>query len=253
MSDNKTENKGKFNREEFGKRLREVRRKSKVTSDRLGFACGVNPVFIRQIEAGARVPSIPVFVKICDNLQVSPAYLLKDEVQIPVTDEGWKEIAKEIEQLSSSSRSMVKEVLQSLIENLAEQEKTWNEEKFGVMDHEEFGRRLKSVRQEMQYTSQEVAANCGVSSVFIRQVELGERLPSLSVFIHLCRALQISPAYLLGNEIKIEVTECKWEELARIQCDMTSASQQIVKDVLLSLIHNLPKEELSEEKERATV
>lgn len=35
MKDEKNENKGKFNREEFGKRLREVRKKSKVTSDRL--------------------------------------------------------------------------------------------------------------------------------------------------------------------------------------------------------------------------
>ena len=110
------------------------------------------------------------------------------------------------------------------------------------MDHIEFGRRLK-VRQEMQYTSQEVAENCGVSSVFIRQVELGERLPSLSVFIYLCETLQISPAYLLGNEIKLEVTECHWDELVRIQCDMTTRSQQVVKDVLTSLIYNLPKEE----------
>ncbi len=245
MKDEKNENKGKFNREEFGKRLREVRKKSKVTSDRLGFACGVNPVFIRQIEAGARMPSIPVFVKICDNLQVSPAYLLENEIQNPVTNKGWGELEEKLQQLSETSRSMVREVLHSLIENLAEQEKKWekNEERYGIVDHIEFGRRLKKVRQEMQYTSQEVAENCGVSSVFIRQVELGERLPSLSVFIYLCETLQISPAYLLGNEIKLEVTECHWDELVRIQCDMTTRSQQVVKDVLTSLIYNLPKEE----------
>lgn len=253
MKGEKKENNEKLNREEFGKQLREVRKKLKITSDKLGIACGVNPVFIRQIESGARVPSIPVFVKICDNLQVSPANLLGKEVQIPVTDKGWEEMAKQLSQLSSSSRTMVKEVLGSLIGNLAEEERKWdkNEEKYGEMDHEEFGRRLKKVRQEMQYTSQEVADQCGVSSVFIRQVELGERLPSLSVFASLCKALQISPAYLLGNEIKVEVvecywdeaTKCRWDELIRIQCDMTSKSQQIVKDVLVSLVHNLPKAE----------
>ena len=113
MKDEKNENKGKFNREEFGKRLREVRKKSKVTSDRLGFACGVNPVFIRQIEAGARMPSIPVFVKICDNLQVSPAYLLENEIQNPVTNKGWGELEEKLQQLSETSRSMVREVLHS--------------------------------------------------------------------------------------------------------------------------------------------
>lgn len=191
------------------------------------------------------MPSIPVFVKICDNLQVSPAYLLENEIQNPVTNKGWGELEEELRQLSETSRSMVREVLHSLIENLAEQEKKWekNEERYGIVDHIEFGRRLKKVRQEMQYTSQEVAENCGVSSVFIRQVELGERLPSLSVFIYLCETLQISPAYLLGNEIKLEVTECHWDELVRIQCDMTTRSQQVVKDVLTSLIYNLPKEE----------
>lgn len=191
------------------------------------------------------MPSIPVFVKICDNLQVSPAYLLENEIQNPVTNKGWGELEEKLQQLSETSRSMVREVLHSLIENLAEQEKKWekNEERYGIVDHIEFGRRLKKVRQEMQYTSQEVAENCGVSSVFIRQVELGERLPSLSVFIYLCETLQISPAYLLGNEIKLEVTECHWDELVRIQCDMTTRSQQVVKDVLTSLIYNLPKEE----------
>ena len=49
----------------------------------------------------------------------------------------------------------------------------------------------------------------------------------------------MSPAYLLGNEIKIEVTGYGWEELIRIQCDMTPKAQQIVRDVLDSLIHNL--------------
>ncbi len=244
MNDEKKENKEEFNQKEFGRQLREVRKELKVTSDRLGVACGVNPVFIRQIEAGARVPSVPVFVKICDSLQISPAYLLRSEVQIPVTDQGWEEMAEGLSQLSSVSQEMVKEVLYSLIENLGERDEKedMSEKKYGEMDHEEFGRRLKKVRQEMQYTSQEVASNCGVSSVFIRQVELGERLPSLPVFVYLCRALQISPSYLLGNEVKVEVVECNWEELVHIQCDMTSKSQQIVKDVLMSLIRNLPKE-----------
>lgn len=241
MNHGKRENNEEFNREEFGKRLREIRKKLKITSDQLGTACEVNPVFIRQIETGARVPSISVFVKICDSLQISPTDLLGKEVQTLVTDNEWEEIAAKMQQLSHSSQMIVKEVLDSLIGNLAEQERNWdkNGETYGEIDHAEFGRRLKKVRQEMQYTSQEVANHCGVSSVFIRQVELGERLPSLSVFICLCRALEISPAYLLGNEIKIEVSECHWDELVRIQCDMTSKSQQIVYDVLKNLIWNL--------------
>ncbi len=86
------------------------------------------------------MPSVPVFVKICDSLQISPAYLLGNEVQVPVTDLGWEEMAEEISQLSDTSGDMVKEVLHSLIENLAEKESrsTREEERYGVIDHVEF-------------------------------------------------------------------------------------------------------------------
>lgn len=107
------------------------------------------------------------------------------------------------------------------------------------IDREEFGRRLRMARQESKITSEQLANACGVNAVFIRQIESGTRLPSLAVFVKICDNLQISPAFLLGNEVKIEVTECGWEELAKIQCDMTPDSQKIVKEVLESLIKNL--------------
>lgn len=234
-----------FNREEFGRRLRMMRKKSKISSDELGDACDVNPVFIRQMEKGTKLPSIPVFVKICDSLQVSPAYFLGNEIQIQVTEHGWEELIGLLKQMRPTSRRIVDEVLDSLIQNLAEKDRKWDddEEKYGSINHEEFGRRLKKARQEMRLTSEQVAGKCGVSPAFIRQAESGVRLPSLSVFINICKTLQISPAYLLGNELKIEITECGWDELVRIQCDMTTKSQQIVRDVLTLLIQNLVKEE----------
>jgi len=239
------------NCEEFGKRLKAARRESKTTSDQLGNACGVNPVFIRQIESGTRLPSIPKLVKICDNLQISPAYLLKNEVTIKITECGWDNLLKMLKKLSADSQHIVKEVLRSLIQNLAEPEGqkagTNGEENFGIINKEEFGRRLKKVRQEVKLSSEELALNCNVNPVFIRQIETGARLPSLSVFVKICNSLQISPAYLLGNEIKIEITECGWEELVRIQCDMTPRAQQIIKDVLRSLILNLMESDKKKE------
>lgn len=234
---------GSVNCEEFGRRLKKARRESKITSDQLGNACSVNPVFIRQIESGTRLPSIPKLVKICDNLQISPAYLLENEIKVTITECGWDSLMKMQKKLSPDSQHIVKEVLHSLLQNLAETERQKNEangeENYGIIDKEEFGRRLKKVRQEVKLSSEELALNCGVNPVFIRQIETGARLPSLSVFVKICNSLQISPAYLLGNEIKIEITECGWEELVRIQCDMTPNAQQIVKDVLHSLIENL--------------
>lgn len=236
---------GNISCKEFGKRLKFIRRESKTTSDQLGNACGVNPVFIRQIESGTRLPSIPKLVKICDNLQVSPAYLLGSEITIKMMESEWESLIKMQDNLSKDSQHIVKEVLRSLLQNLAEPEpvrkrpdKT-EDDSYSMIDREEFGRRLKKVRQETKLSSEELATACQVNPVFIRQIETGARLPSFSVFIRICNSADISPAYLLGNEIKIEITDCGWEELARIQCDMTPRAQQIVKDVLQSLMKNL--------------
>lgn len=234
-----------FNCKEFGRRLREVRKKSKTTSDVLGYDfCEVNPSFIRQIEAGTKLPSMPIFVKLCSNLQVSPTYLLADELQDSVTDKEWCELADLLPQLSPAFRRIVDEVLSSLIENLADEkiQGDTSEEQYDVIKREEFGRRLRKVRQEMELTPQQVASSCGVSTVFINQVEMGNRLPSLTVFANICKTLQISPAYLLGNELKIEATECGWNELARIQCDMTAKSQKLAMDVMSILIRTLAKQ-----------
>lgn len=234
-----------FNCKEFGRRLREVRKKSKTTSDELGYDfCEVNPSFIRQIEAGTRLPSMPVFVKLCSNLQISPTYLLADELQTLVTDKEWYELAKLLPQLSPKFRRIVDEVLASLIENLADEKipADTNEEQCDVIEREEFGRRLRKVRQEMQLTPQQVASSCGVSTVFINQVEMGNRLPSLTVFVNICKTLQVSPDYLLGNELKIEVAECGWNELIRVQCDMTAKSQKVALDVMSILIRTLIKQ-----------
>ena len=228
---------------EFGKCLKRARRESNTTSDKLGNACGVNPVFIRQIESGTRLPSLPKLVKICDNLQISPVYLLENEIVTKTMEKNWAILVKMQDTLSEDVCFIVKDVLHSMIQNLAEPIKKKNEKSgddaYGVIDKEEFGRRLKKVRQEVRFSSEQLAVACNVNPVFIRQIETGARLPSLSVFVKICNSLSVSPAYLLGNKIKIEVTGYGWEELIRIQCDMTPKAQQIVRDVLDSLIHNL--------------
>lgn len=228
---------------EFGKCLKKVRRESNTTSDKLGNACGVNPVFIRQIESGTRLPSLPKLVKICDNLQISPAYLLEGEIVIKTIEENWNILVEMRKTLSEDVCRIVKDVLHSMIQNLAEPIKRKNErtgdDTYGIIDKEEFGRRLKKVRQEVRLSSEQLAEACDVNPVFIRQIETGARLPSLSVFVKICNSIPVSPAYLLGNEIKLEITEYGWEELMRIQCDMTPKAQQIVRDVLDSLISNL--------------
>ena len=70
------------------------------------------------------------------------------------------------------------------------------------MDKTRFGRKLNTARKDCGLTGEHLAEICGLSPVYLRQIEAGGRMPSLPVFISLCRNLKVSPSYLLSEELK---------------------------------------------------
>lgn len=62
----------------LGKRINSARKSRGLTSDRLSELCNINATYLRQIEGGAKMPSLPVFINICNALRISPDYLLQD-------------------------------------------------------------------------------------------------------------------------------------------------------------------------------
>ena len=56
----------------LGKRINIARKERGWTSERLSEACNINATYLRQIESGAKVPSLQVFVLLCEALKVSP-------------------------------------------------------------------------------------------------------------------------------------------------------------------------------------
>ncbi|MDE7133428.1 MAG: helix-turn-helix domain-containing protein [Lachnospiraceae bacterium] len=64
----------------LGKRINIVRKNRGLTADKLSELCNVNATYLRQIEGGTKVPSLPVFINICNALKISPDYLLQDSL-----------------------------------------------------------------------------------------------------------------------------------------------------------------------------
>ncbi len=62
----------------LGKRIKMARKIRKITCENLADQCHLHPTYMRQIETGVKTPSLPVFVLICQELKVSPSYLLVD-------------------------------------------------------------------------------------------------------------------------------------------------------------------------------
>lgn len=69
-----------MDRKLFGRRINAARKDKGITSEQLAERCSINATYLRQIEAGTKVPSLPVFVTICRELKVSPSYLLVDSL-----------------------------------------------------------------------------------------------------------------------------------------------------------------------------
>ena len=61
-----------LNRKMLGQRIRTARKEKGLTGEKLADACNINLTYLRQIEAGTKIPSLPMFVTICEALNASP-------------------------------------------------------------------------------------------------------------------------------------------------------------------------------------
>ena len=108
-----------MNRLTFGKRLNTVRKEQQMTSEGLSEICELNAVFIRQIEGATRLPSLPVFVKLCNALHVSPNYLLADSLE-PNEQENFDGLWKKLRSLTPKQIDVVTAMIETLINKLEE-------------------------------------------------------------------------------------------------------------------------------------
>ena len=64
----------------MGDRIKETRKKRELTQEQLAEKVDVTLEYISQIERGLRTPSMQVFIKLVEVLDVSADYLLRDTV-----------------------------------------------------------------------------------------------------------------------------------------------------------------------------
>lgn len=68
------------------------------------------------------------------------------------------------------------------------------------MDQKSFGQHIKFLRKSKNLSRQELADVIGISFYSIAEYELGRKLPSLSTFCNIAKALNVTPNELLSTE-----------------------------------------------------
>ena len=71
----------KVDKKLFGTRINKARKDRGLTAEKLAEACNINSTYLRQIEGGKKLQSLPVFATLCRELRVSPNYILPDLVE----------------------------------------------------------------------------------------------------------------------------------------------------------------------------
>ncbi len=100
----------------LGRQINRARKDRGLTSEKLSEACHINATYLRQIESGAKVPSLSVFVSLCRELKVSPSYLLVEV--LPDSEIRDMDVLLELWQTATPTQikiisSMIKSALQN--------------------------------------------------------------------------------------------------------------------------------------------
>lgn len=101
----------------LGKSINSIRKSKGITAEQLAEKCNINATYLRQIEGGSRTPSLPIFVSICNSLETSPSYFLKDCLgknelsDFDIVYELWKTA-------SPDQTKMILAIIKSALENM---------------------------------------------------------------------------------------------------------------------------------------
>lgn len=96
----------------LGRNIYKTRRDRGLSSDKLSELCSVTPSYLRQVEAGSKTPSLPLFVELCNQLNVSPTYLMNGVVNDSV-DHSIEEIDALYRKATPSQLKLIAAILKA--------------------------------------------------------------------------------------------------------------------------------------------
>lgn len=101
-------------------------------------------------------------------------------------------------------------------------------------DFTSLGYRIRSLRKERHLTTKELSELCGISDVYLRQIEGQGKVPKMDIFVSLCNVLNTTPTYLLQDCLDFSCEDDN-EQLI-LQCRKLSPGEQVKASALLELV-----------------
>lgn len=101
----------------LGKRLRQARLKKGYTLHFLATQADIGEVYLGEIERGLKMPSMNIFIKLIEALDISADYVLRDELTSG-SSFIFDEITEKLKGLSPQQRKTAADILDAYLNNL---------------------------------------------------------------------------------------------------------------------------------------
>ena len=108
---------GRVDKLTMGDRIKAARKKLGLTQEQLAEKVDVTLFYMGEIERGVKTPSLDLFVRLVEVLDVSADYLLRDTVSTGNVY-GDKRMARKLENLTPRQRAAVEALIDTYIEYL---------------------------------------------------------------------------------------------------------------------------------------
>ena len=101
----------------LGKKIREARLNKKLTQQKLAETAQIGEMYLGEIERGTKMPSLKIFIKIIEALDVSADYILRNE--LPAGEKYiYDELTEKLKGLTPKQRKTASDLLDAYIRNL---------------------------------------------------------------------------------------------------------------------------------------
>lgn len=101
----------------FGKKLRQARQNRGYTQHALAEMADIGNVYLGEIERGLKMPSLNIFIKLVEALDVSADYILRDELSSG-KEYIYDEITQKLKKLTPKQRKTAANILDAYLQNI---------------------------------------------------------------------------------------------------------------------------------------
>lgn len=101
----------------LGKKLRDARQKKGYTQHALAEIADIGNIYLSEIERGLKMPSLNIFIKLIEALDISADYILRDELSSG-KEYIYDEITQKLKNLTPKQRKTAADILDAYLRNL---------------------------------------------------------------------------------------------------------------------------------------